>query len=102
MGMVFSKEKLQSSRALTFTVIHPREKLSHLGPRSGNIISCTGLFLNYARGKKQGPGEGCMEFQMSLEDILPDLNRKRATCVIISRNTASVCVWPTFDYLQPH
>ena len=99
MGTVFSKEKSQSSNPLTFTVIHPREKLSHLGPHSGNIISCTGLFLNYARGKKQGPGEGCMAFQMSLEGILPDLNRKQATSAII---TAIVCVWPTFDYLQPH
>lgn len=102
MGTVFSKEKLQSSRALRFTVIHLREKLSHLGPRSGNIISCTGLFLNHARGEKQGPGDGCMAFQMSLEDILPDLDRKWAVCIIINRSIATVCVWPAFDCLQPH
>lgn len=60
-----------------FRVIHLRDKLSHLGPCSGNITSCTGLFLNDAHGKKkQGPGDGYMEFQMSLEDILPDLSRK--------------------------
>lgn len=76
MGTVFPKEKSRSSRALMFTVIHLREKLSHLGPHSGNIIFCTGLFLNDAHGKKQGPGDGYMEFQMSLEDILPDLSRK--------------------------
>lgn len=75
-----------------FTVTHLREKLSHLGPHSGSIISCTGLFLNDAHGKKQGPGDGCMEFQMSLEDILPDLSRKWAMCVLVSRNIAIVCV----------
>lgn len=36
---------------LTFTVIHLREKLSHLSSHSGNLISETGLFLNCARDK---------------------------------------------------
>lgn len=45
-GTVFPKEKSLSYRALTFTVIHPREKFSHLSSHGGNIISCTGLFLN--------------------------------------------------------
>lgn len=54
MGTVFPKEKWRSSRALMFTVTHLREKLSHLGPHSGSIISCTGLFLNDAHGKKTG------------------------------------------------
>lgn len=39
-------------------------------------------------------------FQMSLEDILPGLDRKWAVCIIISRSIATVCVWPAFDYLQ--
>lgn len=87
---VFPKEKWPFYRALTFTVIHLGEKLSHLSPHSGNIISCTALFLNYAHGKYRAPEMDIRSFGCLLR-ISCQTGTGSGPCVSSSVETLPLC-----------